>query len=134
MLQDDIQTLRTRLHETLGQSGITIFYDNEGNQTPDATQVWCRFSVRPGEAEVVGRDQAAHFERTGFCILQIMVPEAEGSALGFVAAEQFEAAFRDWRSTDKALKVYRVSTQPVIGEKGYYQINTFVYWRSHRRD
>lgn len=130
MVQDDIKAINRRLGETLGQTDLLIIYDNEKSVQPDERKVWCRFSILPGDRVLA--DTGGRYEQDGFVVLQIMVPVTAGTLPGYAISEQFDAAFRNWRSPDMAIKFGKAVLQPMPNSPGYYQLNHYAYWKSIR--
>jgi hypothetical protein len=95
---DHIQTITQHFVDTWNDD-VPVIFDNQPNAARPAT-TWGRFSIVLGANRRRTYGATATYIQQGRVYLQIFVPAATGLESGYVVANSFIAAFRDWRSAD----------------------------------
>lgn len=136
MIIQDVTALRQRFIETVkaANPNLVVIFDNQPNVTPPTNKVWCRFTVKPSDKDRVQLGVTKKYQQIGIATLQIIVPAQMGDAVGYTLVDQMDAAFKEWRSTDKAMVVDKTSCQvfnPSASEPNFI-INFIIHWRSIR--
>lgn len=127
---------------------ITLSYKNAANQTVnlpasqvlvenspatdlDETAPWVRWSIAPGESKPKITGTPVTYLSLGNAYLQVFIPKDMGATIAQDIIESFHAAFRNWRSADKKLKIVGVG-QIKVPNKDFYQVNASIKYESLR--
>ena len=136
MITDDLEALKQIALDTLAASfpTLTVFLDNEPNDTAPVNDPWCRFVIRPGAKVMTQAGQTKKYQQLGTAILQVIVPPQNHEARGYEIAEALDVVLRDWRSPDGRITVYETEyrTFPSSDKEPNFIINYNAYWRSLR--
>ncbi len=104
--------------------------ENGPTQELDETKPFVRWTINPGESKRTAVSPAL-FTSIGTATLQVFIPKGKGVALGTDIKSAFENAFRDWRSNDKTVRVYKM-TSTKGPDKSLHQINVTIFYESKR--
>jgi hypothetical protein len=131
MIELDLAALNGRLFATFDPDNTQIVVDNQPDEDFDDTQVWMDWTIEPGSQRRVQNGINPVYEQLGTATLQIHVPQGAYTGPGDDVQKRFEDAFRDWRSDDRALRVYRIASSKLRNADNF-QMNVTVFWESHR--
>lgn len=104
--------------------------ENQPDEELDETAPSVRWTITPGESKLTAISPPL-FTSLGIATLQIFVPKGKGTGACIDIKEAFETAFREWRSTDKRLRIYKMSSTKCT-EKNALQVNVIVFYESKR--
>lgn len=104
--------------------------ENQPDEELDETKPWVRWTITPGESKIT-QVSPALFTSLGTATLQIFVPKGKGTGAAIDIKEVFQNSFRQWRSTDKALRIYKMSDGKGAG-KDYLEVTVTVFYESKR--
>lgn len=143
MLQLDEQALADHFWETelsyVANDGETVILDdsqkliqNQPMEQIDETRPWVRFTISPGMSrpDQTG-DNPTHLQ-LGIAYLQVFAPKGTGMSQAKGIRDKFLGSFRNFRSPDHRLHVYRTGVD-TIDDKAYTQIKVSVFWESLRK-
>ena len=130
MLQLDIDALNDRFFDNMDAEAIQLLVENQPDEELDETLPWVRWTITPGDSKLTAISPAL-FTSLGTATLQIFVPKGKGTGAAIDIKEVFENAFREWRSTDKRLRIYKMSSTKGT-DKNALQVNVTVFYESRR--
>jgi hypothetical protein len=142
MIYKDIDDLNARFWSTsLTYTGPdnTVFEipdeqkltENGKLQEVDASEPWVRWTIIRGASERDTLGSNPFFRSIGTATLEIHVPKGIGTGIANEILDSFFAAFRDWRTENGELRVYRTRTDKV-SNKDFHQINGVLFYESRR--
>ena len=114
--------------QTLAPNQLLV--ENGPTENVDETKPWVRWTINPGESKRTAVSPAL-FTSLGTATLQVFAPKGTGVGVAIDIKSAFENAFRDWRSPDKCLRIYKMSSTKGT-DKDFLQINVTVYYESKR--
>jgi hypothetical protein len=104
--------------------------ENQPNEDQDETKPWVRWTITPGASQQTATGPAL-FTSLGTATLQVFVPKGKGAGQAIDLKTAFENGFRNWKSGDKCLKVYKLDSSKGA-DKDYLQVNVAVFYESKR--
>lgn len=129
MLDKDEAALNARFAAGMDEADIQVIVDNQPDEKIDQSRIYTRWTIQPGESELVQTDGL--MKQLGVAKFQIIAPLETWNDDANDLRDKFLGLFRNWRSDDRCLQVYKIGSDKPPN-KTAYQINCTVYWRSHR--
>ena len=123
---DDVfRVIRNRFRvevETPYPDDFDVIYDNEdADRVPEEGTTWCRWTVLPGDSQLVSIGSTPRYRSWGLAVASIFVPINTGTKAANEIAHRIIAAFRT--VTDQCVK-FRVPRITHIGRSGrFHQVN-----------
>lgn len=139
----DVDTLNAKFWETTlnytNAAGSTvaipqsqILTENGPTQEVDETLPWVRWTISPGASVRTTQGETRLFKNLGTAHLDVFIPKGTGTAVGEEIRDSLVAAMADWRSTDKALRIYKHDATKGDGNKSAHQLNAVFYYEAKR--
>lgn len=116
--------------ETVTMADSQILVENQPDDDIDESKPWVRWTINPGESKLIQTGPKL-YKNLGIATLQVFVPKGQGTGAATDIREAFNTAFREWRSPDQKLKVYKLSNTKGSGDD-YLQVNANLFYESHR--
>ncbi len=133
---EDIDALRTRFRanlESIGLKSDQVVMLNQPGANVDEKKPWGIFLINPGAAEEQGFDTYVRVFQTGYVMLQIFVPNGQGSKVAYEIAEAFRKIWFKWRERSETGHILtKVGYPRQIANKDFMQVNVFVPYDSVR--
>lgn len=130
MLDLDEKALTDQLATGFDIGDPQMLLENQLSAKLDMTKVFYRWSIQAGDSRLVASDGLT--EQLGVAIFQIVAPAQTWADDASAVRDQLFDAFRRFRSDDRCLRVYKLSSDKPPS-KGSYIINCKVFWESYRR-
>jgi len=131
MISEDVNALTNRFFDLFDETDVNILVEGQPTIDVDETRCWMRFTVSPGFGKQSTMSENAKFQQLGVATLQVFAPEGHGTYEAFQIQDKFMLGFRNWRSADKKIHVYKSSNDKST-QDGYTQYNINVFWESQR--
>lgn len=136
----DVDTLNAKFWDTAltydeGEQSIPedqILTENGPTQEVDESKPWVRWSISPGASKRVTQGNTKLFKNLGTAHFEVFIPKGTGTATGEEIRDAMIAAMADWRSEDKALRIYKHDATKGQGTKECHQLNAVFYYESKR--
>lgn len=141
MLYLDVDALNARFFATAltykddGGTTVTLtdaqkLVENQPPEELDETKPWVRWTINPGASQQTGISPAL-FTNIGTATLQVFIPKSKGTGQATDLKTSFENNYRNWRSADKCLRVYKLDSSKGP-DKDHHQVNVTIYYESKR--
>jgi hypothetical protein len=130
MLNKDEDALNARFAAGMDEAAIQVLVDNQPDEKVDKSRIYTRWTIQAGDSEKVQSDDL--MKQLGVAYFQIIAPLETWTDDANELRDKFLALFRNWRSDDRCLQVYKLSLETPPNKEAY-QINCKVFWRSHRK-
>jgi hypothetical protein len=130
MLDKDEAALNARFAAGMDEADFQVIVDNQPDETIDQSRIFTRWTIQPGDSELIQTD--GMMIQLGVAYFQIIAPLETWTDEAHDLRDQFLNLFRNWRSEDRCLQVYKLGVDKPPN-KTAYQINCKVFWRSHRK-
>lgn len=104
--------------------------ENQPAEDQDETKPWVRWTITPGASAPVTTGPIT-FKSLGVAVLEIYIPKGKGVGQAVDLKTAFENGFRNWKSGDKCLKVYKLDSSKGA-DKDYLHVNVTVFYESKR--
>lgn len=109
-----------------------ILVENGPAQEVDETAPYVRWEISPGASQRVTQGETRLFKNLGTAHLEVFVPKGVGTAVADEIRESLIAALADWRSDDKALRIYKHDAPKGKGSTSSHQLNAVFFYEAKR--
>lgn len=109
-----------------------ILTENGPVQEVDETKPWVRWTINPGASKRATQGETRLFKNLGTAILEVFLPKGIGTGVGEEIRESLITALADWRSTDKALRIYKHQANKGPGTKNNHQLDAIFFYEAKR--